>query len=375
MNPLPGDDKLLLLEVLADGGQWCTAIWQDGRLYRLLRRNRGIFGLLRPNRSFGQGMIAFVFPPDERDADITLFDLEDCQGESGCASQILPSIPVWSPDGEQAVFGDQPNVQLGLLQLDQRTILFDSSAATQNLSLYHADRQRLMADEPVTAVAELTSMGQGRAPFWLDNETVAYIARENGRFSRPDQKVVFTPAGEDDPQPLFSTADLLRASPDPGSVERLFWIHYVTTHPIDPNLLFVAAFGAWDQQAHIYSYDRSSGEAKHLMNAGYTANHSLTLSPDGRFLVLTGNDVDDPDRRQENALLLVHDLAKGETTPFLTIGADFAPFPPYDWSADGQWLAMMLDHDLIGLYAPHTGALHLVPTRAADCASPSWINR
>ena len=111
------------------------------------------------------------------------------------------------------------------------------------------------------------------------------------------------------------------------------------------------------------------------MTAGYLANHTLSISPDGRFLVLTGNDINDPDRRRENVLLQVYDYAKGKTTPFLSIGADFPPFPTYDWSADGRWLAMMLDHNLIGLYAPEEGALHLIDTSEDRCTSPSWINR
>jgi hypothetical protein len=375
MNPLPGDDKLLLLEVLADGGQWQTGIWYDGHLNPILGavdEYSVSFGQTDP---FGSDLMAFVFPPDGRDADITLFDLNNCGEEDGCESQILPGIPIWSPDGSQAIFGDQPNVQLGLLQGDQRTILFDSSAPTQNLSLYHANRQTLMGDEPVIMVADLKSIGQGHAPFWLDNETVAYIALANGRFSRPAQKIVFTPTGENNPQTLLSTDDLLNVFPNSTSVARLFWIHYVMPHPTNPDMLFVTAFGAWDQQAHVFSYEQSSGEAKHLMSAGYTANHTLSQSPDGGFLVLTGNDVDDPDSQRKNSLLLVHDLANGETIPFLTIGTDFPPFPSYDWSADGQWLAMMLDRNLVGLYAPQQGALHLVETSTANCASPSWINR
>jgi hypothetical protein len=146
-------------------------------------------------------------------------------------------------------------------------------------------------------------------------------------------------------------------------------------HPTNPDLLFVIAFGAWDQQAHIFSYDRVSAEAQYLMSAGYAANHSLGLSPDGRFQVLTGQDVDDPDPDRNNALLLLHDLARNETTPFLTVAAEFPPFPSYDWSADGEWLAMMLDANLIGLYAPQDGALQLVETRAANCASPVWVNQ
>jgi hypothetical protein len=112
-----------------------------------------------------------------------------------------------------------------------------------------------------------------------------------------------------------------------------------------------------------------------VMQAGYMANHGLSISPDGRYVLLTGNDVDDPDVQRENMLLQLHDLDSGETLPFLTVGADFPPFVSYDWSADGRWLAMMLDDNLIGLYAAEEDALHLVETGGGSCTSPSWINR
>jgi hypothetical protein len=374
VNPLPDDDSLLLLEVLADAGHWQTSIWHDGQSNPIM----GAAG--EYSVSFGQtdptgiGMTAFVFPPEGRDADITLFDLSNCD-EEGCDYQILPSIPIWSPDGSQAVFSDRPNAQLGLLQSGHRTILFDSSADTQTLQLYYGDRQTLTESEPLTAVADLTYFGEGHAPFWLDNETVAYVALANGRFSRPGQKIVYTPAGQDEPQTLLTTDDLLDNLPNKTSIARIFWIHYAMVHPTDSNILFVVAFSAWDQQAHIFSYDRVNGETQYLMSAGYAANHTLGLSPDGRFQVLTGQDIDDPDPDRKNSLLLLHDFARDETTPFLTVAADFPPFPSYDWSADGEWLAMMLDANLVGLYAPQFGALQLVGTNADNCASPTWVNR
>ena len=49
MNPLPGDDTLLLLEVLADAGQWQTSIWRDGQSHLIMggagRVQGAIFGL------------------------------------------------------------------------------------------------------------------------------------------------------------------------------------------------------------------------------------------------------------------------------------------------------------------------------------------
>ena len=166
----------------------------------------------------------------------------------------------------------------------------------------------LMEGEAVTAVADLTNMGSGHAPFWLDNETVGYVALANGRFSRPGQAIEYTPAGQDDPQILLSMDELLKTMPDPASVERIFWIHYVMVNPADPNLLFVVAMSGWDQQAHVFSYDRASGDVQHLMQNNYSADHTLSLSPDGRFQVLTGRKANQPGIEDDNALLLLHDL-------------------------------------------------------------------
>ena len=41
-----------------------------------------------------------------------------------------------------------------------------------------------------------------------------------------------------------------------------------------------------------------------------------------------------------------------EIVPFLAPTADFPAFATYDWSAEGQWLAMLLDDGTIGLLAP-----------------------
>jgi hypothetical protein len=253
--------------------------------------------------------------------------------------------------------------------------MFDSSAETPALQLYHTDRPDFMEGEALTAVAGLTDIGKGHAPFWLDNETVGYVALANGRFSRPGQELVLTPAGEDNHQELLTINELLTTFPDPASVERIFWIHYVMVHPANPKLLFVVALSGWDQQAHLFTFDRGSGEVQHLMQNSYAADHTLTLSPDGGFQVLTGRNVNHPGIDRDSALLLLHDLDLNTSTPFLIKPADFPPFPMYDWSSDGEWLAMMLDQDLIGLFSPKHSELKLIESASGNCSSPAWINR
>ena len=232
-----------------------------------------------------------------------------------------------------------------------------------------------MEEEEITAVADLTNIGRGHAPFWLDNETVGFVSLANGRFSRPGQAVEYTPAGQDDPQVLLRMDDLLESMPDPASVERVFWIHYVMVNPADPNILFVLAMSGWDQEAHLFSYDRATGAVQHLMHNNYSADHTLSLSPDGRFQLLTGRKANQPGIEDDNALLLLHDRTLDKTTPFLIRPAGFPPFPTYDWSNDGRWLTMMLDRNLIGLYSPQQDELKLIETPQDNCTSPAWINR
>ncbi len=62
MNPLPGDDKLLLLEILADGGNWRTNIWDDGRLDPILGTTGNYSVSFGQTDPAGTGLTAFVFP-------------------------------------------------------------------------------------------------------------------------------------------------------------------------------------------------------------------------------------------------------------------------------------------------------------------------
>ncbi len=374
LSPLPDDERLMLVEYNSGARWWQTQLWQDGHINPLLSGSNQYsvsFGYTDPD---GSSLLVFVFPPDGNDAIITLFDLNQCNAE-GCGSRTLPSIPIWSPDGSQAIFTDEPNAQLALLQSNLRTVMFDSTADTPSLQMYHSDRQKLVEGEAIISVAELTGMGNGHAPFWLDNETVGYVALANGRFSRPGQEILYTPVGKDEPQLLLTMNDLAETFPDPASIERIFWIHYAMVHPTDPKILFVVALSGWDQQAHLFSFNRVSGEIQHLMENSYAADHTLALSPDGRFQVLTGRILNQPGIARDDALLLLHDLTLNSTTPFLIKPADFPAFPSYDWSSDGEWLAMMLDYDLVGLFSPQYNELRLIENAPGNCSSPSWINR
>ncbi|MDX1413539.1 MAG: hypothetical protein R3293_05060 [Candidatus Promineifilaceae bacterium] len=374
MNPMPDDNGLFLVEYDPFERGWQTFLWKDRQANPILSQPDQFsisFGDTDPD---GSSLTTFVFTPDRNDALITLFDLEQCD-RGGCDSRLLPGIPIWSPDGTQAIFSDEPNLQLALLQSRLRTILFDPSADTPALRLFHAERQELMGGEVVEQVSDLSEIGEGHAPFWLDNETVGFVALANGRFSRPGQEVMVTPSGKDQSEVLFTANELVATLPNSASVERIFWIHYVMVHPMDPDLLFVVAMSGWDQQAYLFTYDLENRQVQYLMENNHAADHTLSLSPDGRFQVMTGRDLNHLGIERGSALLLLHDLNDYGTIPFLIKPSEFSPFLSYDWSKDGSWLAMMFDDDLIGLFAPERDELILIENAPGNCSSPVWINQ
>ena len=375
ITPLPGDQALLQQEFGFNDEYWATNIREENQVLSLTADAEDFtisFGQTDPSVS---GVSAFVFDRDSRDALITWFDLSNCQEGTECASRELPGVPVWSPDGSQALFSGDRDAQLGLLQHDQRTTLFDRQAGHVAAPLYLADRDTFLAGAPVSAARDLTPVGSGYAPFWFDNETIGYVTNAAEPFSQRNVRVVIKPAGQGEAQTLFTLRDLVQTLENGIDAIRLYWIQYVVVNPQDPSQLFAVVFSSWNQSVYVMSYNRGSGEIRHLMTSSYLSGHSMGLSANGRYLVLTGMDEGDPNAGEENSLLQVYDLQRQELVPFLSVSTNYPPFSTYDWSLDGDWLAFLLDDNLIGFYSPEKKQLQIVETPAGQCGSPAWLNQ
>jgi hypothetical protein len=179
---------------------------------------------------------------------------------------------------------------------------------------------------------------------------------------------------ESEPQMLFSLSDLMEVIGEGSNSSRLFWNQYVIVHPDNPDQLFVVVFSTRERGSYLLKYDRASGEVQQLLSSGYFANHSLGLSPDSHYLVFGGTDELDPVAGEESALLQVYDLQRDEVIPFLSLAADFAPYTTYDWSRDGQWLALLLNDGMVGIFSPEARQLRLIATPEGACGTPVWIN-
>jgi hypothetical protein len=368
---LPGDDILVQQE------------YNDQILYwagKLLRKDQPLTPIGKDGAltiSFAQtdplttGLIAYVFDTDSDEPTITWFDLQNCNESEGCTARVLPGIPTWSPNGEQALFTGS---QFNLLNKELQTIMLDRGTNSFDYPIYIGERSQLLEGEPPTRLDELSVVGRGHAPFWIDNDLIGYVAGDGDPIIRQSSRVMVTTVDQNTPQLLFTLEEIVEGIEESLDVTRFYWIHYVMVHPDNPNQLFVVVLSTHNRRAHVLSFDRTTKAVKQLMSTGFRANHSLGISPDGRYLVLTGVNEEDPDPEALSTSMQVYDLERGEITPFLIPTSDYPPFPPYDWSLDGQWLAVMLGKGTVGLFGPDQKLLQLLKPPPGECTTPVWMN-
>ncbi len=370
LSPLPDDNAVILQEIRSDEESLHTILWKNGAgttMLPNLEQYSVSFGQTDPG---GDLLTTFTFNANNDSADIVAFRLDAC-GENGCESQILPSIPIWSPDGTLSLFSEDPNKQLSLLQMDHRIVLFDPSQRDYNYELYRSEREDLFQPEPIISVKDLLPVGQGFAPFWLNENSYGYLQPyANGSSSR----LIVANSSNSSETIVLQSDDLLAALPQDVTAETLF-IRYVLPHPTDPQRLFIVAFHRPTSKAHVFSFNLATEEILWHLQAGYEVNHALSVSPDGRFLALLGNDAQrvlNPDNQSD--VLQIYAVEQNRSLPFPTIAPGFAPISTIDWSADGNWAALLMDNDILALYAPEYDYLQIIPLNFGDCSSPAWIN-
>jgi hypothetical protein len=371
---LPGDDILYQQEYNNQTFNWSATLLQPGRPPSppTVNDSRTIsFAQTDPSTT---GLTAFIYNLDSDVITPTWFDLQACHELEDCTSQELPGIPIWSPDGERALFIGNQN-QFDLLFMERQTVMFDRRPNDFDYAIYTGERSQFLEGEPLTDMEELTKVASGHSPFWINKDTIGYVAEGEEPNVPESSRVMVTAVDQvDAPQELFTFKDIevvLEGNPDAFHFYRL---HYVMVNPQNPDQFFVVLLSTQNQLAHVVSFDRKTHTAKYLMSAGYRANHSLSISPNGRYLALSGIDNEDLDPDSSSAILQVYDLEREETIPFLTIISEYPPFPSYDWSLDEQWLAIMLDSDVVGLFSPDQKLLQFLKTPPGKCDTPVWIN-
>jgi Tol biopolymer transport system component len=175
---------------------------------------------------------------------------------------------------------------------------------------------------------------------------------------------------------LFGTDDLLAALPQTDRPPQLF-IRYVVPRPGNPDLLFALLADRMGREAYVFSFNRQSGEITlRLQTKAYDEGHSLGFSPDGRWLVATGFDVDTlGSEPSSSGSLHLHDIDQNRTETFVVNTPSAFAWGTYDWSADGQWLATIVGDRVVNLTAPAHDYQTIIPRDFGVCSTIAWINR
>lgn len=267
-----------------------------------------------------------------------IFDVRQCQPGRCESRRIAPAgYPVWSPDGSQMLVwnigGDD---------------------------LYRGDANG----------AVLVTLGEGMSPFWIDERTYGYLRTGPGVV-----QVVVAAAADDKPQVLFTARDLEGLVPHAVLPGRILTLGRVSVSPSDPNRLFISAFlideAGTIMYSYIFSFDRETGKAALEMGPASTlVTHGV--SPDGRWL-----EISTVDSARSTWSLHLREAYTGDSRQFafaFSNAASLQESSQYDWSADGQWLAVLND-GVLHLIAPNQDYQYSVIPESAGCVFAAWMDR
>lgn len=336
ISDLPGGG-VVLLEDFAPGNR--TSIWREETGLQIVHEQTadGPAWFYGGSDPLGQQLIMTAANEDQYSR-FGLLDLNECD-EAGCPILPIDGLPVWSPDASQM-------------------ILFDWSNDQNPRRLFRATGNGL----------DPRPVGRGQTPFWLDNNTYAYI-RWNVDMSLVGEVLtesyfvdVVTASVEDDQtEVLFTAQELADATLGAAAANELSVIN-VTVNPADPNQLIVTAWVQADGEtakSFLFKFDRLSGSTTLLFSLEGMAFWPLHFLDDGRWLALQAFG----QRGGGEEWLYLYDLeqAVADTVSFVwPSGASFGV------SADDQWL-WRNNEGLLYLYAPSYDYRYLISHSRPEC--------
>lgn len=343
----PAGTGLMLIDRPAPGVEQ-VSWWQDQQIQ-----------LLGPNTVTDAGVYASAFASTTPLANTLLLYLgnnetetyrhflvntQQCD-ENECARQRLVGQPIWSPNGQRT-----------LIRLPGRISAF-----------YLGDAR----------ARPLTLLGMGQNPFWVDDQTIAYI-----RVPTSDSSVLFSPSHH-----------LVLLNPEnPDEVTRITTQQLWATLAEEPDDLLsirgavptgkgqvvidALTAGAWGGATSLYRflYTPTTGtlepvpifvpEVRFLPGEGqWLAVSEMTFSPLDFFT-----------SPQEPWTLQLQQDWTGQTITFTVPASGYLPYylPLSPATDDGQWLALLYDQSLV-VWSPAQNVTYNLPTPEPNCNNVLWL--
>ena len=361
VNPLLDDNGLVLQTFdLIDEGSWQTEIWQFDNENTTFSSDEYFSFSLGQFDPTGRYAVIFTQRDDSEIPQSNLLDFDSCDAAS-CEITPLSGMPYWSGSGEKTIISNANIFDSPTFLQNQRMVIFDTSQQPISNDFWLGDSQGQLP----AAEAEPVILGNGYAPFWLNEETIGYI--RYGEDSQPE--IVLASLDGNVVETVLTLTDVQAVVSD--EIRGPTSLSYVLSHPAQPNLLIVVGFDAFGREAYIFTYDLQSEELALLMQSQASPYHSLGFSPNGRWLMLSGTGPNEPGGAQT---LYVQDLETGQAQTYMSEYAAFVYSPFYDWSADGNWLLFLVDNRVMSVVAPEYDYQLVFAHEHGPCNSAAWIN-
>lgn len=324
--------------------------WREGESRRLyVDRDASLYALAQYDPTGRYLIVVAISRHEDTLPSIISLDLEECQADGaspcgGTAVQELAGWPVWSPDGQRTL----------LIGVNGQTWLGD--AWGQNA--------RLTPPNP--------NFGPYLAMTWLDNDTYAYAIpdAEGGDSDLDNSSNIYSyTLATGETRLLARTADYTRLLPEAAPAYNSRITYMATTAAQPQQLIFAANVSAIfnsSQPTALFSLDLSTGalELLYYEEITTTSYPPFQFSPDGRWLTLITYQ-----RLNEAVIQLrLYDLTDTASAGRVIASGDYVA---YDWSADGQWLAVYNDGRLYAL-APAFGYERLYVPGESKCHDVVW---
>ncbi len=361
-------NTLFLSEYNQTLGIGYASLWQNGTqiplydpLAEQIERNSYYYSVTFLNVDPQQRYLAFMVTISQRlsgqvQREVRLVDLQSCTA-SGCQYRQLPAPPVWSPGGKHMLLYSEEGL------VDQGVPKFP---------LYMADDKG----------ENLTQVGEGLFPFWLDDEVYGYLRwpdlddtpfweQETIREEMLPQ-MVSAVMGENVPQLMVSSAQMRAAlPPDLENPPDFLFAYQVKQNPgrLGEYLLRAVPISIpfADERQYFFWWRQSAAQQPRLtFIEGVDRAYEALFSSNGRYLQIL---LPPKSATTPNESLLLN-LETGQLRTLLQSVSS-----PYEaWSPDGRWL-MLPQANYILLYAPDEDNFLLVMTELPNCNPPFWSRR
>lgn len=346
LAPLPGRDGVAYTSWGAGPGETAvTTLRRAGQRQIIAARENSYDRPPLPLAGDPTGQYLLIEDETRNTTPYALLPLAPCLEKGECRLQSVLGRPFWSPDGAQ-------------------TILVSNEVGDG------AERLLFLGDQRGQNV---TLIGEGTAPFWLDETTAGYVSDGRQIILLDTESLSTTVRLTQEDLHFLLLAEELQSA---GRVT----MQRVMVSPSHPGQLLIWAATSITRMGggyYVVRYDMAADEFlfMHLTELPYDLNaFPPRLSPDGDWIALMVNE-----QEEMNPTVLLHHLPGAETLryPLGTAGGDnrdHALTRRLDWTPDGRWAALVDDGAIRLIAAGDAYQYELIPDGMA-CQTAVWIER